>query len=436
MKEENFSSIRFEEVAFPRYVKVKDSIEKLTRIIDFQKAKQDGIDRVLHAILQLIDENDDKTIDEKRQTIEDAIYNGNVFRHYFSEENQAKAVDILSKTSLLNDEERLIYIINFYMPSDVNFSSIYSKYGKNIDKIAEYYELINLDSNNLVYARVSEISKFYKLYQEEKERQKIQTLAAMQDATEEPSIANIEKVRGLLDNLSDINLRETLEQQLQSLEHEESIPEMVDQNSEVEELLVPEELGEEIVIEDEPIIEELSEEPIVELEQMLVTEPAPLDEAVVLEQDEKAESHVGQEVMASLRNLVEGARNNEQRVEQLSLDLEMKDSQIAELQATIEHQQQEINEKNQALEAKNNELEDRDKRLEEQNAQLVLLRSEVEAKDASLAEVSKVIAGKDEEIKSLTTSLHYYKTSLGEIQRFLSSAQYGTENEEKPRKVA
>ena len=58
--------------------------------------------------------DDDKTIDEKREEIEDAIYNGNVFKHYFNEETQAKAVDILSKTSLLNDEERLIYIINFF----------------------------------------------------------------------------------------------------------------------------------------------------------------------------------------------------------------------------------------------------------------------------------------------------------------------------------
>ena len=165
MKEETFSSIKFEEVAFSRYIKVKESIESLTRIIDFEKTKEDGIDRVLHALLQLIDENDDKTVEEKREIIEDAIYNGNVFRHYFSEENQSKAIDILSKTSLLNDEERLIYIINFYMPGDVNFSSVYSKSDKNIDKIAEHYGLTNSDSGNLIFARVAEISKFYKLYQ-------------------------------------------------------------------------------------------------------------------------------------------------------------------------------------------------------------------------------------------------------------------------------
>lgn len=433
MKEENFSSIRFEEVAFPRYVKVKESIEALTRIIDFEKAKEDGMDRVLHAILQLIDENDDKTIDEKREEIEDAIYNGNVFKHYFSEENQVKAVDILSRTSLLNDEERLIYIINFFMPGDVNFSSTYSKNDKNIQKIAEYYGLNSEDANNLVYARVSEISKFYKLYQEEKERQRIQTLAAMQDATEEPTAVNIDRVRVLLDNLSDISLKETLEQQLQVLEQDEPSSEMVEPIEELEQF-IPEELGQEIVVE-EPVLEE-SVEASIEPEELSVTEPEPLDNVLDEHEEEKTDDSVGKDVMASLKSLVSDARNNAQRVEQLSLELEDKDKQIGELQATIDSKQQEIDIKNQMLDAKNTELEEKNRRLDEQDVKLSLLTSEIETRDASLDEANRVIAGKDEEILALTNSLNSYKNSLGEIQKFLSTAQYGVEIDENPRKVA
>lgn len=435
MKDEKFSSIKFDEVAFPRYIKVKEAIEALTKVIDFNKVKQDGMDRVLHAILQLIDENDDKTIDEKRVEIEDAIYNGNVFKHYFSEENQTKAVDILSRTSLLNDEERLIYIINFFMPGDIHFTSTYSKNDKNIERIAEAYNLTSDDAANLVFARVSEISKFYKLYQEEKERQKIQTLAAMQDATEEPNPENIDRVKGLLDNLADANLRETLEQQLQSLEQVESIPEIVEPIEELEEFM-PEELGQEITIDDEPVNEDLEEEKPIEAEQPMVSEPEPLDVVLNEDKEEKTESHLGQDVMASLRNLVEGARNSEQRAEQLSLDLEMKDEKIKELESTISSQQQQVDDANQIIEAKNKELADKDKKIEEQDAKIDALTAEIEAKDKSLAEADKVIASKDEEIKALTTSLQSYKTSLSEIQNFLSSAQYGVEIDENPRKVA
>ena len=76
------------------------------------------------------------------------------------------------------------------------------------------------------------------------------------------------------------------------------------------------------------------------------------------------------------------------------------------------------------------------KKIEEQGSQIVYLTSEIEAREASLAEARAAIVSKDEEIKSLTNSLNSYKNSLGEIQKFLSSAQYGVEIEENPRKVA
>lgn len=375
---EEFSNIKFEEVAFSRYVKVKESIENLTKIIDYEKVKEDGIDRVLHAILQLIDENDDKAVDEKKELIEDAIYNGNIFRHYFSEENQAKAVDILSKTSLLNDEERLIYIINFFMPSDVNFSSIYSKNEKNIDKIAEYYNLNETDSANLVYARVAEISKFHKLYQEEKERQKIQSSDNSQD-------------------------------------------ESLEKDNEIEELLIPEDstTGDISGEMDTYGTSEITEDEVETTEEtVLAEEPAPLEQVLENEvsvDSEQVGENVGKDVMQSLQALVATAKENAKKAEQLSLDLEEKDEKIVELKETITAKEEEIASKDKEIEAKNVELQE---------------------KEAALTEANKTITLRDEEIKSLTTSLNSYKTSLEEIQDFLSSAQYVSETPEKPKKIA
>ena len=252
----------------------------------------------------------------------------------------------------------------------------------------------------------------------------------MQDASEDPSLENIEIVRNLLQNLADASLRETLEQQLLTLEQGEPAQVTVEESPEVEELFIPEELGEEVVIEEDPV--ETTEETLE------ATEPALLDDVLGEQQaDEKvSDGNVGKDVMESLQTLVANARNNAQRVEQLSLDLGIRDEQIAELQATLATKEQEIADKNQTIEMKEAELQERDKKLEEQNSQLVLLRSEVESRDIALAEASRTIASKDEEIEALTFSLNSYKTSLGEIQNFLSSAQYGVEVEENPRKVA
>lgn len=443
MKEEKFGSIKFDEIGFPRYVKIKESIESLMKIIDFDKVKEHGLTKVLTAFLQLIDENDDKTVEEKYADIKDAIYNGNVFRHYFSEENQSKAVDILSNTALLNDEERLVYIINFYMPNDVNFTNVYNSSEKNIEKIAEYYGLTIEDAYNLVYARAAEISKFYSMYKAEKERQKIfsktQVLAAMQDATDNPTKENIQIVRDLLGELTDDSLKETLENQLLELENDNIDVSGIPELEEVEEMTVALEDVNELPQEEQKVDDEIKTEDVVADFEMEVKEPAPLDAVLEEEnkkQELKSETNVGKEVMASLQSLVAGAKENAQRVEQLSLDLEDKENQITELQATINAKDEEIAGKNQELETKEQELQEKDRTIEEQSARLVLLESEVAAKSSALDDASKLLADKDEKILSLTTSLNSYKNSLTEIQSFLSKAQPVVETVENTRKVA
>lgn len=444
MKEEKLGSIKFDEIGFPRYIKIKESIESLMKIINFDKAKEHGLTKVLTAFLQLIDENDDKTVEEKYDDIKDAIYNGNVFRHYFSEENQSKAVDILSNTAILNDEERLVYIINFYMPNDVNFTNVYNSSEKNIDKIAEYYGLTSEDAYNLVYARAAEISKFYSMYKAEKERQKIfsktQVLAAMQDATDNPTKENIKIVRDLLGGLTDDSLKDTLENQLLELEIDNIDVSGIPELKEVEEIELPLEEAEQS--QEEPAIvpdDKIETEDVIADFEMKIEEPEPLDKVLEEEtkkQELKSETNVGKEVMASLQSLVAGAKENAQRVEQLSLELEDRENKITELQATINAKDEEITDKNYELELKEQELKERDRTIEEQSARLVLLESEVAAKSSALDDASRLVADKDEKILSLTTSLNSYKTSLTEIQSFLSKAQPVVETAENTRKVA
>jgi len=114
---EYMENVKFNNLEITRYVKVKDSIEDLMKIIDLEKTKEDGMDRVLTALLQLIDQNDNKTVDEKYEAVNDAIYNGNVFSHYFKEENKEDAVHILSNTSLF----ALIGFITSHKISDKTF---------------------------------------------------------------------------------------------------------------------------------------------------------------------------------------------------------------------------------------------------------------------------------------------------------------------------
>lgn len=434
-KEGRFENIKFDEVAFPRYIKVKESIEQLMKIIDFEKVKTDGVDRVLSAFLQLIDENEEKTVEEKRVDVEDAIYNGNVFRHYFEEENKSKAVDILSNTALLNDEERLIYIINFYMPNDINFTSVYNGFKKDIEKIAEYYNLKDEETDRLIYARATEIAKFYDMYKSEKDRQnrfnETYVLAAMQDVIDEPNKENIDKAKDLLSGLTNLDLKSTLEQQLSELES------MVVMESPIEELDTSLETGkqETVLVEDvqeepeatssekieveENVKAELAEE-IVDNKEETVEEPKELE--IVLEenqvQDFSNQEGVKEEVMASLQNLVASAKENATKVEQLKLNLDIKDARIAGQHTKLEAKTQE-------LENKETELQEKDRLLEESTVKIRTLEEELNLSKQGLAEAKTMIEAKDNEIATLNKGIHAYQEYLVQLQNVLSVAQTG-----------
>ena len=78
---------------------------------------------------------------------------------------------------------------------------MYSESNKDVAKIAEYYGLKGEDAVKFVGARVIEISKFYKSYKNYKEKQVVsesQVFIALQEATDNPSVENIENARRLI----------------------------------------------------------------------------------------------------------------------------------------------------------------------------------------------------------------------------------------------
>ena len=416
------NNINFNEVEFPRYIKVKDSIEELIKIMNFEEVKKDGVDRVLHAFLQLIDENDDKIHEEKYEEIKDALYNGNVFKHYFKEEDLEKAVEILSNTVLLNDQERLIYIINFYMPNDTHFTNVYKETNKDVLKIAEHYGFSGEESYDFIYARALELNKFYNEYRAEKERQKLYNEAA-----------NFEEKQ---DEVENNEVEETLEEQSTELENgdvsmfeefnEQPVEEVVPSTEEVpaeplqDEPL--EEMQEDVLENNEVHMEESLEEPVQEnlIDEMLngeVEEPKPLEE--VLEENEpvlEEQPDVREEVMASLQSLVANSRENAQRAEQLSLELDVKEEE---------------------LNAKNEELAEKDRMLEESNVRIQGLEEELSASKNELETARQTIETQNNQINTLNRTLYAHQEYLVQLQQVLSGAQPSmtVQNEEEARKL-
>ncbi|MBE6144860.1 MAG: hypothetical protein E7169_04735 [Firmicutes bacterium] len=457
----NYDNIKFENVALPRYIKVKESIEELMAIIDTDKVKEDGTDRVLTALLQLIDENDDKIVEEKREDILDAIYNGNIFSRYFNEDTKAQAVDVLSKTSLLNDEERFIYIVNFYMPYDIDFTNVYKECGKNVDKIIKYYGLANnSDAQKFVYGRIVEISKFFKNYTDEKNRQKLlletQTLAAMKDVTDNPTKETIQKVRDMVVSLPNEGLKTTLLAQLDELEETlvEEAPEVkqpvidpkalregfaslngdassikpVTKEEHIEDVVSAEETSVETSLEEEPT--EIGTPIEVETEEVIETPVQP--EAVALEEPVEEEAvqepkdlsivsetnlpstgdNVAKDVMGQLQALVSDAKQKSLRVIELEELLKAKDAQIADLTSSLGEA--------------NDLVASQEEQLKKQGEQISSLEQAVKEKDNNLFEAGKLLAQKDKEIDAKTKEVEVanqtadsYKKSLTEIQTFL-----------------
>ena len=94
--------------------------------------------------------------------------------------------------------------------------------------------------------------------------------------------------------------------------------------------------------------------------------------AEVLERGESniTESKLGEEVMQSLQAFVSGAKNNADKVEQLSLELDGKTEKIKKLELEITQKDQEIG-------AKDQELREKDRMLEAGKAKISLLEGEL-----------------------------------------------------------
>lgn len=473
MRDEKFENIKFK-VTLPRYVLVKDSIIELMKIIDREKVKTDGPVKVMSAILQLIEENADKLEEEKYDYIKDAIYNGKVFSNYFSEENKEKAISVLSKTTLLDEEERFIYMINFYMPDDKAFSATYKECEKNIFKISKRYGFADTTTNrNLVLGRVIEINSFYAKYQAEKERQRMvyehETLAALQDAEDNPTIENIEKVKNMIDELPNNDLKETLMSQLEDIEYQRKPLDSSDVPSDFEEITVyplPEDDGawnlestsEPLNLEefgsdlDETLEESISEEEITPIESLSSEEKfneleipeeeilektefdleknvskedinpvEPNKTTVITLSQEEIKPSVGQDVMASLQKIVADAKQNANKVEEQEAVIQNKDK-------LIEKQNEEITAQGNVIKEQKSVIENQEDVIKEQNGMIELQNKEIENQKNVIGEQTKtienqenVIQNKDEKINELESTVKEKDIALANVDKVIAS---------------
>lgn len=438
----------FDSIELPRYFQVKESVEELVKVIDMKQVKEDGIERVLTALLQLIQENNDKTVSEKYDTILDAIYNGNIFGRYFTEDNKSKAVDVLSKTTVLDKKEGYIYTINFYMPFDEEFTELYKQCGKQPRRICESYNLSE-DKSNLVLARIIEIAKFYKKYKEYKDRKmafnNTEAYAAMADAEAEPTVENIEKAKTLLSNVTDEVARETLTSQLQEIEALNKVEEPtvleVPSSDTLNDVVEPNyvEMDESFRA---PTDEDLSfgtnlETPIEPVRVEPIQEEVVLNDTPVVEMNTVSEStkendakevSVGQDVMTSLRKLVSNSKQNENRVKEL-------ETNVSELNAALENKADELDmvmarEKilNETLAQKDSLLNDTQVILNDTQTRLSERESYIASLEQQLEMKNQELVNKDSEIAQANKTADAYKASLAEIQAFLTASQVEPES--------
>lgn len=473
----------FDDMQVERYCVVKESIESLMAIMNLDGLTKVERTRVLTALIQLINDNSEKPMDLRVRDTEEMICTGNVFSHYFSDEDKEKAVEILSNTNLLNELEKLIYTINFYMPNDKDFIRVYSESNKDVAKIAEYYGLEGEDAAKFVYARVTEISKFYKSYMDYKEKHAVsesQVFIALQEATDNPSVENIENARRLIMALQNEGLKEVLTRQLEmlganALSNQEvsgngywDIPEepmaSMDENHafgfspEEEEINIPPHL--ETLVQGPTAYEEETLEPQLEvyvpesneeLEPVMeetVVEPEPL--RVIRGAANEETTNVAEGVKASLQLLVNKAKNDATRVQELEGELtstqeELVDAKatIKELSGTIDRQSGEIidfeaaikarDERIGTLESKNEKLqatnEIQAETIEELNGKIIDFEAELQKRNVHIGELKS-------ENQSLQHKVTAYETTLNELGDMLKGTQEVGEYEENARKIA
>ena len=475
----------FDDIARERYCSLKESIESLMAIMNLDGLTKVERTRVLTALIQLINDNSEKPMDLRVRDTEEMIYTGNVFSHYFSgKEAKEQAVEILSNTNLLNELEKLIYTINFYMPNDEDFIRVYSESNKDVAKIAEYYGLKGEDAVKFVGARVIEISKFYKSYKNYKEKQAVsesQVFIALQEATDNPSVENIENARRLIMALQNEGLKEVLTRQLEmlgtnALSNQEvsgngywDIPEepMVSMDDthvfgyspEEEEINIPPHL--ETLAQEPTAYEEETLEPQLEvyapesnekLEPVMeetVVEPEPL--RVIRGTVNKEQDNVAEEVKASLQLLVDRAKKDEKRVQELEGELTSTQEELVDARATIEEQTETIarqsdkiinfedaikarDERIGALESENEKLQATNEiqasTIEEQNGKIIDFEAELQKRNVHIGELKS-------ENQSLQHKVIAYETTLNELGDMLKGTQeVGEYEQENVRKVA
>lgn len=476
----------FDDIGYERYCSLKDSVESLMKIMNLEGLKKDEQTRVLTALIQLITDNSDKPMDLRVSDTRDMIYNGNVFSHYFKDGDKETAVQILSNASILNEVEKLIYTINFYMPNDEDFINVYNEFKKNVEKIAEYYGLSGKNAAKFVHARITEIHKFGIIYNDYKENQakqpvsESQVFVALQEASDNPTVENIENARRLIMALQNESLKAMLTEKLemlgtnalsnQQLDGYWDIPEepiishasMDDTNvfgfsPEEEEINIPphlESLAQEPVAYDEETIEPqlelyVPEEPL-EVTPVMedVVEPTPLQ--VIQGTKSTDDDNVAEEVKASLQLLVNKAKTDATRVQELEITLAstqdelLRANALADEQAeTIARQSAEIIDFEDAIKARDERigtLASENEKLHATNVMQSETITEQKGKiidfEARLQQQNVCIGELKTENETLGRKVIAYQQSFEELGDMLKGTQDMGEYEENHRKVA
>ena len=480
----------FDDIGYERYCSLKDSFESLMEIMNLEGLKKDERTRVLTALIQLITDNSDKPMDLRVSDTRDMIYNGNVFSHYFKDEDKETAVQILSNTSILNEVERLIYTINFYMPNDKDFINVYNKFEKDVEKIAEYYGLSGKDAAKFVHARITEIHKFGRIYMDYKEEQsqqlvsESQAFVALQEASDNPTIENIENARRLIMALQNDSLKDMLTKELEmlginALSNQEvsgngywDIPEepvtsdgdmkedtpVFGFSPEEEEIHIPPHFGfvnpESVQSEDEfsePQLELYVPEEFLEvtpvMEEAVVEEPTPLQ---VIQGTKTDDDNVAAEVKASLQLLVSKAKNDATRVQELEDTLASTQDELSRVNALADEQAETIarqsdkiidfedaikarDERIITLESENQKLhatnEMQSVTIEEQRVKIIDFEAELQKRDVYIGELKT-------ENETLGRKVVTYQQSFAELGDMLKGTQDMGEYEANARKIA
>lgn len=470
-----FGNLKFDDVTISRYSDVKESIESIMNFIDLTEVEKHGSDVVLAEILKVIEENSNKSVEDRLTEIKNILNENSILKDCFSIENKEKVAKILSETKFDSSEEKFIYTINFYIPNDKEFIEIYSNGKKNstdaFEEISKIYKLEDNQINRRLFqGRVMEIATFYQQYKEEKYKRRVAAeniaLSAMKDAKENPTVENVDNVKELIEKLPFGNVKTSLEGELQELEGRVDRNEVNDnmnegnytQNNESEDIQIEvpveettednvydddeknilidtenlsQNNGEEVEIEDVDSVEntetvndtveieengEETHEVVEEQEQVnenseVENENIPQEETTSIQD---AEPIIGQEVLSAIQKMVVDTKEKKAWVKELEIKVESKDRQIAELERKIEAQIIELNNNTTLIQEKTSEISELKQREEEFTQKLNDADRIISTNEATIAELNK-------QINVLNTTLEGYKHSLTDIKKFLDA---------------